>query len=176
MKIENYKYKSFHIANTIIALSKNNNIKTNLLKLMKLSYISVGYCLSFEFDPFREDIQAWKYGPVIPSLWHEFKEFSLYDPIDRLGKYRNSEGGISTGIIEDNSSNNTDSFTYNVILFVMNKYLENNSWELVDKTHEEFTPWKKYEERVLQKEKNIIIPKTEIKDYYKELLKDEFKN
>lgn len=176
MKIENYKYNSFHIANTILAIANNNNIKTDLLKLMKLSYITVGYCLYFDFDPFIEDIQAWKLGPVIPSLWHEFKDFSLSNPITRLANDMNSEGKIFTPIIDENEKSNIDELVYKIIILVMNKYLNKNSWVLVDKTHQELTPWQEYEKRVNKGERNIIIPKEKIKKYYKNFLKDEFKD
>ena len=174
MKTDNHTYSSFYIANTIIQLSTNNNIKTNLLKLMKLSYIVTGYCLYFDFDPFIEDIQAWQYGPVIPSLWHEFKDFSLHKPINRLSKDMDMEGEIFTPIIENDSEDKLDSLLFDIIVYVMEKYSEKKGWELVDKTHEEFTPWEKYKTRIEKGEKNIIIPKNEIQEYYKKFLKNEF--
>ena len=170
----NHQYSAFHIANTIVQLSKNNGIKTDLLKLTKLTYIVTGYCLYFDFDPFIEDIQAWKYGPVIPSLWHEFKEFSLNNNIDKLALDRDLEGDIFTPIIRDNSEKELDNLTFNIIVYVMEKYVKKDSWDLVNLTHEALSPWSSYKKEVEDGEKNVIIKKEDIKKYYKDFLKKEF--
>lgn len=57
------------------------------LKLQKLVYISHGWYLGIFDKPLITDeyVEAWKYGPVFPSLYHEFKMFGS-KPIDRLAK------------------------------------------------------------------------------------------
>ena len=54
------------------------------MKLHKLVYYSQGWHLTLRNAPLlSEMIQAWQFGPVVPSLYHEFKEFGV-EPIDRL--------------------------------------------------------------------------------------------
>lgn len=52
------------------------------MKLIKLVYFAYAWHLAF-FDKklFHERIEAWRYGPVVPSVYHEFKKFKNL-PID----------------------------------------------------------------------------------------------
>ncbi|WP_366513810.1 type II toxin-antitoxin system antitoxin SocA domain-containing protein [Planktotalea sp.] len=44
------------------------------MKLQKLVYIAYGWHLALSGKKlFTEEIEAWKHGPVVPSLYHEFK-------------------------------------------------------------------------------------------------------
>ena len=43
---------------------------------MKLTYMAQGWMLGLAGRPlFSDRIEAWKYGPVIPALYHKTKEF-----------------------------------------------------------------------------------------------------
>lgn len=45
------------------------------LKLQKLLYFAQAYHLAnFNKPLFKEDMQAWAHGPVVPSVWHAYKE------------------------------------------------------------------------------------------------------
>ena len=64
----------FNVANHIL---QNDNKKFDLLQLIKLCYLSYGWYLSLANKKlFEEEIQAWKYGPVIPELYYALKHFS----------------------------------------------------------------------------------------------------
>jgi uncharacterized phage-associated protein len=44
------------------------------LKLQKLMYFAQAWHLANWNKPlFREDMQAWTHGPVVPSIWHQYK-------------------------------------------------------------------------------------------------------
>ncbi|MGA2849374.1 MAG: type II toxin-antitoxin system antitoxin SocA domain-containing protein [Terracidiphilus sp.] len=46
------------------------------LKLQKLLYYAQGFHLAIYGNPlFPEKIKAWMHGPVVPQVWHEYKEF-----------------------------------------------------------------------------------------------------
>jgi len=46
------------------------------LKLQKLCYYSQGYHLAMFGSPlFPEAIEAWEHGPVVPSLYREYKQY-----------------------------------------------------------------------------------------------------
>ena len=67
-------YSSKAIANLILDLDRDNGIRIDPMKLQKLVYISHGWNLAIHGKPLISDpIQAWQYGPVIPVLYHEFK-------------------------------------------------------------------------------------------------------
>lgn len=61
------------------------------LKLQKLLYYAQGFHLALRGDPlFPEKIKAWAHGPVVPQVYHEYKEFGsgsiTVKPVD-LDKY-----------------------------------------------------------------------------------------
>lgn len=69
-------YTPAHIANYFLWRAWQENIDITPMKLIKLVYIAYGWNLVInENKLFDEEIVAWKYGPVIPSLYHEFKRF-----------------------------------------------------------------------------------------------------
>lgn len=45
------------------------------MKLQKLCYYAQGYLLAQDRELFPEDFQAWQHGPVIPALYHRYKDF-----------------------------------------------------------------------------------------------------
>ena len=159
-----HKFTSLEIANTILEISFSRKMKLNLLKLMKLSYIVTGYCLYFDFDPMHEDIQAWKLGPVIPTIWHSFKEFGLNRNITEYDKEVDIETGkFYNPNIEMNS--NEGKLINILISYLIDKYQNYSGWDLVERTHREYTPWSNvYNEN----ERNIIIKKKDIQRFYKE--------
>lgn len=54
------------------------------MKLVKLVYISHGWYLGLTGNALiDENPEAWKYGPVIPSVYHYYKDYGK-DPIKRL--------------------------------------------------------------------------------------------
>ena len=70
------------IANFLLALDEMGHALTPM-KLQKLVYFSHGWHLAMLNSALiDENVEAWAFGPVIPSLYHEFKEFGN-SPIDR---------------------------------------------------------------------------------------------
>ena len=61
------------IADYMIGASKS---PLTVMKVNKLAYISHGFTLAIQDRQlFRDRIEAWKYGPVVPSLYYTLKEF-----------------------------------------------------------------------------------------------------
>ena len=74
--------KTAAVANEFLNLAKEEKNLICNLKLIKLMYVAQGLSLSLlDKELFPEPIEAWRYGPVIPSIYHEFKHFGK-DPID----------------------------------------------------------------------------------------------
>lgn len=67
---------SLAVANFFIIKSIQTGIEVTPMKLVKLVYISHGWYLGYTGEPLiGESIQAWKYGPVVPSIYNEFKRY-----------------------------------------------------------------------------------------------------
>lgn len=83
---------SFSIANFFIKKSIEESNSITPMKLLKLVYLSHGWYMGFYSDRLIPDeAEAWRYGPVIPKLYHEIKKFGLEDIVAQL-KDENTEG------------------------------------------------------------------------------------
>lgn len=73
----NLSYLPAHIANFFLWNADKEGIKDMTpMKLIKLVYISYAWSLAiYQNKLFNERIEAWRYGPVIPSIYHEFKRW-----------------------------------------------------------------------------------------------------
>lgn len=58
------------------------------LQVQKMSYIAHGHMLAIYDEPlFQDVVEAWDRGPVMPSVWHEFKKWGT-DLIGRIPRDR----------------------------------------------------------------------------------------
>ncbi len=120
----------FDIANFFIDLAnKTDDDYITNLKLNKLLYYAQGVSLARRDKTlFEEDIEAWKYGPVIPSIYKKYKD---------LGKMP----------IQETDANYTpEVFTaqeIGILLDVMREFGIFTGGKLVSLTHAPDTPWSK---------------------------------
>ena len=120
------------------------------LKLQKLVYYAQGFNLALYNRPLFDDpIEAWTHGPVIPNLYHVYKDCGanpLPTPADiGLNSYSDEEKNL-----------------LNEVYVVYGQY---SAWKLRDLTHEEPT-WIEARNR-----ENKIISHQEMEIYFKTLLK-----
>ena len=66
---------AIEVANEIIRVSREKGKSISNMKLQKLLYLAQGIHLALKSDTplFSDPVEAWKYGPVIPSVYHKFK-------------------------------------------------------------------------------------------------------
>jgi uncharacterized phage-associated protein len=146
-------YNCFDIAKKLLNLAKSDAIHMDTMKLLKLTYIAHGYNLGFKGKPlFENAVQAWKYGPVIPELYHVTKRFG--------GK------SVDPAIVELYSENELNENDDKFLTIIWNAYKKYNGLQLSSKTHEEGTPWDKVYNQVHYN----VIDNTIIEEYYKELI------
>jgi uncharacterized phage-associated protein len=75
-------YPAKAIANAFIARSMRDGNPVSNMKLQKLLYFAHAMYLATHGKPLIcEPPEAWQYGPVFPSIYHEFKNFGSR-PID----------------------------------------------------------------------------------------------
>jgi uncharacterized phage-associated protein len=144
-------YNVNDIANKIILQTdtEKGDIISNL-KLQKLLYYIQGYHLAFFDDVlFKEDLEAWTYGPVVPDVYHRFKE--------------NRSLGI---ILDPNECVAIEMPTDVEDMFnqVIQEYGKFNAIKLMEMTHNEL-PWKE----AFEKPDKTINPQT-MKTFFKTLI------
>lgn len=139
-------YKALDIANKIISKTDLEHGDTiSNLKLQKMMYYQQGFHLAYFGTPlFDEDIVAWQYGPVVPSVYKEYKSFES-------NSISTSKEGISLSDDEEELFNN-----------VYEEYNRFSAVALMKMTHEE-SPWKTTEiNSVISRDKMMAFFKTQI--------------
>ena len=128
------RYTASHIANYFLIKAQVENISDmSVMKVIKLVYIAYAWYYAIcEEKLFDEKIEAWRYGPVVPSLYHEFKRFGT-QPVD--GFSINSTEDISPVIAWD------DTLTSVILLRVWKSYKKKNAAKLSNITHGEDSFW-----------------------------------
>ena len=159
--------KAAHIANFILGKAEEDGVSDiSILKLLKLVYIFFGWTSAIHprIYLFSDPIEAWDYGPVVPSLYYELRgsgkkaverRATLYDPFGEEDPKQPTEEDITDDKIRE---------TLNII---WGAYKDAPAEHLVALTHKEDTPWWETFDGTRNKE----IPKILIRDYYGELYK-----
>lgn len=77
-------YDTLAVANYFLEKARGQGQGIDPMKLQKLVYYAHGWHLAITGKPLiDEPVEAWPYGPVIPSLYHEFKHYGR-QPIGSL--------------------------------------------------------------------------------------------
>jgi uncharacterized phage-associated protein len=67
---------ALRVAHHLLELARAAKRELTPMQMLKLVYMCHGWMLGLYGRPLiRDEIQAWKYGPVIPSLYQEVKNF-----------------------------------------------------------------------------------------------------
>jgi uncharacterized phage-associated protein len=132
-------YLPAHIANYFLSKAENDGIKDMTpMKLIKLVYFSYAWYLAiFEKKLFTETVEAWRYGPVVPSIYHEFKRFGN-SPIRQYSiNFELEKNKMSFPVIARD-----DEDTIGVVGAIWRTYKNLDGWDLSSITHEDNnTPW-----------------------------------
>lgn len=172
MKHEN---DAIAIANYFIDKARVDEKGITLLFLVKLVYIAHGYLSALlehgGFNPMFDKVEAWKIGPIIPSVYHTFI-YNENKPITEKGVVLNLKKSDTLDNLHFIAPKVKDEDEKNVLDFVWKRYGKRTPTELVTLTHRDDTPWKCcYEEG-----KNNPIPDELIKNYYKLIIEKIIKN
>ena len=124
---------ALNIANNFLEKSFQENVPITPMKLQKLLYIFYKEFLKkYRAKLFTEPFEAWRYGPVLPNVYSEFKNYGS-TPIKTYAL--NSDSSITKVSIDPLSD-----FSY-VFNDVWNKYKRFSGGELSTFTHRENTAW-----------------------------------
>lgn len=143
-----------------------------LLRLVKYVYIAYGFSMAILdkiiIDKRFDTVEAWKYGPVIPSVYHSFKH-NQNNPITEKSSILTSEKDDGTLVFLSPCIKDED---ISMILdFVWDRYKDHTTTELINILHKKGTPWDYcYREGV-----NAEIPDEMTKIYYKSIIDNALK-
>ena len=116
--------KALDIAYFLLALSGERGI-TNL-KLQKMLYfIQKEMVRRFDRLAYVDTIEAWQYGPVVPSIYYEFSSY----------------GSSPIVLLDKNIKNLNDSDVEDISRIIFDENIERNVWDLVNETHVQGSAW-----------------------------------
>jgi uncharacterized phage-associated protein len=135
---KNCEYLPAHIANYFLWLARQENIDdVTPMKLIKLVYFGYAWCYAvFDRKLFTEKVEAWRHGPVVPSIYHEFKRFGKL-PIDSYA----IDVSLETGKTSYHMIERDDDYAVKILSAVWDFYKDKSGEELSRITHENGSPW-----------------------------------
>lgn len=161
-------YSAKAIANAFYDLGVADGQFICPMKMQKLVYIAHGWSLGLLDEPLiREQIQAWKYGPVIKELYHEFK---VYGNGNITKKATDIKLNKDTLEIDHNVPEiaETDDRTKQLIHSVWNAYKKFSGGQLSNITHQQGTPW----DLTYNGMRGVVVDNNIINDHYKKLARE----
>ncbi|MBR1487255.1 MAG: DUF4065 domain-containing protein [Synergistaceae bacterium] len=156
-------YDALDVARHIVNYCNEKNYSISNLKLQKLLYFVQAYFLIASPNKercFRDEIQAWDFGPVVPNVYSEFKQFGGTN-IPKISVYYDSSLG---SFYADPIQFKDDKIAKNdqeLIDEVIEKFKLYTASDLVKLTHAQ-TPWQDAYARGYSKEIKVEA----IRDYF----------
>lgn len=146
-------YPAITIANYFVRKGlEENDLEMTPMKVLKLTYIAHGWYLALAGEALiNEPVEAWRYGPVIPSVYRAFRS------------YGNSR--IEAPYSEVNPLSEEDDKAF--LDRVWEVYKDYTGLQLSAITHRPNTPWAKN----WRAEFHTPIPNGDIKAHYETLAK-----
>ena len=161
------KDNALSVANYFIELAHREGKNLTQLGLMKRVYIAHGFSLAINHKSLLDNrfdrVEAWKYGPVIPSVYHSFKQYRA-NPITEETVIMEWDDKtfapvFKTPILQDASARK-------IVEMVWKRYFLMSDSELVTLTHKSGTPW---DVCYIQGE-NKVIPDEITELYYRNIV------
>jgi len=156
------------LANYFVDRAVSEQVDIFQLGLMKRVYVTHGFCLAIydksALDPRFDVVEAWKYGPVIPSVYHSFKHHGK-NPIKEKSVIIDVE--LPTYEINTKIPELTDVEVKEVADMVWLRYFNFSDKRMVELTHRQGTPWS----MSYQEGKTCEIPDLYTRAFYKKFVK-----
>lgn len=119
------KSKAVAVAKEILSCAHRQGLELTPMQLLKLVYIAQGWMLAkYGRTLFDEQVQAWQYGPVVPSVYQAIKQFGS-SPV----------ASVDAPDVEFNEDERK------VMDFVTRTYGKATGIALSTATHQPGTPW-----------------------------------
>ena len=159
-------YPAIKIANYFIEKALEENHRLTPMKLQKLVYFAHGWYLAKADRPLiDEKIEAWQFGPVIPSLYRKTKQFGNSNITELLQEFTFDFSRLTPQLSIE------DEFIKSYLDTIWKVYSKHTAYQLSNSTHLPDTPWSNVAARFNhQIPKNQDIENEDIQAYFKGLL------
>ncbi|CAI9832216.1 conserved hypothetical protein [Nitrosopumilaceae archaeon] len=139
------------------------------MQILKLAYLGHGFTLGITGQPlFRDRIEAWKYGPVIPALYDAIRAHGGA-PVPRLYSCGTPVTSPDIGKRMDELGGRFTANNLAIVRKTVETYGEYEEFLLSYITHMDGSPWKRAFDRGGL---HARIEDDDLKSYYREQLKE----
>lgn len=155
-------YSALDVSRYIINYSNDQDYGISNLKLQKILYlVQAYYLIKTGFPCFSDVIEAWDFGPVVPIVYHEYKQYgsgdipyiSSYIQFDKKNIWQTHRVNYKDSIIDVDDKK--------MIEAVVDKFKDFSASDLVALTHSQ-APWI----NAYKKYANNEITIKSIRDYF----------
>ena len=154
-------YAAASVANAFLSRAFRDKKRISPMKIQKLVYIAHGYSLVECSEPMLDEVfEAWKFGPVLSSLYQECKRYGRDEITNYLKDIDPETGKESPAALPDNDHVN------NIIDFVWKTYGSESAISLSDWTHVKGGPWDRVTEGGTKLLRHRDVPNEYIRDYF----------
>lgn len=161
-------YTAKQVANEFLELAKRDGRQLTPMQLQKLVYFAYGWYLAITGERLlNERVQAWQWGPVIPSLYGDLKPFGSGPITEPATDYFFEDGKLTFRVQRVHSDDEAqDQLARQVIAKVWNLYGKYSAAQLSSMTHAANSPWSRYYD---QNVRGTDIPDDAIRAYFQQL-------
>lgn len=139
-----YTYNAVDVAFSLLKHAAEQGKCFTNLQLQKLTYVCHGLSLAhFKRPLIVDDVFAWQYGPVVPSVYFRFK-------------------GYGASVITERMDTQLDDDSEAIVCDVVSKLGDLSGPQLVELTHRDGSPW----HQVWDGTQNKVIPDSVIQSHY----------
>ena len=153
------RHDSRAIANIFVDKAREARDMMGIMSLVKYVYLAHGWTLGYTGRPLiRHQVEAWKYGPVVPEVYRAFSWQRVF-VTEKAHGYHPEFGEFPAYSTKLNSEEQ------DIVDKVYSRYSRFDAFQLSDLTHKQGTPWDQC------KDKHYApIPNRIIADYYKKMI------
>ncbi|GLR64386.1 Panacea domain-containing protein [Marinospirillum insulare] len=149
-----HTYSAIDVAYVLLEQAAKQGKQFTNLQIQKLVYVCHGVSLAhFDRPLILEDVHAWKYGPVVPSVYFNFKQYGA-------------------DFISEHSEVQLDVASQKIVCQVIEVLGHYSGPQLVELTHRSGSPW----HQVWNDNGFKIIPDEIIKNHYALIKESGFTN
>lgn len=157
-------YKTRHVTNSLLLKAREKKIPDlSPLKLQKLLYFLNGWYLAQTGHALIGDrFQAWTYGPVVESLYHELKSWgsdSIQNFISEFDPEARAEKAYKV--------NSSDQKFWNLVDQILEKYGHFSALELSSLSHAKDSPWS-----LAREQGHVFIDDNVLREHFNKLARD----
>ncbi len=175
-------HSAYAIANYFLDKALSTGKQLTQIHVQKLVFYSHGWHLALDEAGrplIAEPIEAWRYGPVVRSLYREFAEFGS-NPINRKARdvraFRTADGRLGVSMVEPSIDNEQpNDINRELVIAILDRaweiYGNLSAYQLSNMTHAENEPW-----QIIQKAfgehlpRGLNIPNETIRDCFRQKL------